>query len=194
MEFHEYLYQRILKVMQGWPQGQVVAISFLVHANELGKYHRIPNFPQLSITYNADASTTTDMSSEEFWNTALWDAEEYDIVEAAEDDQGAALLLAWLKEQRVIVGKRENEAEAYDENMEYIGKGPGGFYELLQLVADIARTMQQNGAIQELFGHPTPIFVHDLEYAWYSDEATARANPNGEADAFLHRTEESSLR
>ena len=187
MMLREYLCREILKEMKTWPKEDVVAISFLVHANELGKYHRIPNFPQFSITYNSDVATASDKSSEEFWNIALWDAEDHFIVEAEEDDEGAAVLLDWFREQRIIVGKRENEETTYDENGTYIGKGTGGFYEFLQVVAEIAKDMQQNGTIGELFGHPVPIFVHDLEYAWYSDEATTLANPNGEADAFLNR-------
>ena len=32
---------------------------------------------------------------------------------------------------------------------------------------------------------PVPILIHDLEYSWYTVEATRRANPNGEADSFF---------
>ena len=69
--------------------------------------------------------------------------------------------------------------------MNYIGKGPVGYYELLSEVSALAGRLQKSGFIKEKFGRAISIIVHDLEYPWYVMEATATANPNGEADSFL---------
>ena len=69
--------------------------------------------------------------------------------------------------------------------MRYIGKGPVGYYELLSEIAEVARKLQLSGFIKAQFGRPVPIILHELEYPWYCMEATAKANPNGEADTFF---------
>lgn len=69
--------------------------------------------------------------------------------------------------------------------MEYIGRGPNGYYELLSEVAKVAKRLQESGYVREMFGRPTPIIIHELEYSWYIIEANKEANPNGEADSFF---------
>mgnify|MGYP006394511813 CR=1 FL=1 len=78
----------------------------------------------------------------------------------------------------------------YDEHMNYIGKGPAGHYELLQIAASVARKLQEEGVIKEHFGKDLPIIIHGLEYAWFDIEATIKANPNGQAETFLKAMEE----
>ena len=99
-------------------------------------------------------------------------------------NEGAKVLFEWYKEKGIENIGYENCDNDYDENMQYIGKGPVGYYELLQAVSNVARRLQTEGTIAAQFGN-IPIIVHDMEYPWYIEEATENANPNGEADVFL---------
>ena len=77
--------------------------------------------------------------------------------------------------------------------MQYIGKGPVGYYELLSEITVVAKKIQDSGFINKKFGKALPIIIHDLEYPWYVIEATKKANPNGEADEFLRTFKEMNL-
>ena len=84
----------------------------------------------------------------------------------------------------------EEDDDCYDENYNYIGKGPVGHYELLGLVSNVAKRLQQEAFIEKKFGRKLPIIIHGLEYAWFDIEATQNANINGEADVFLKAMKE----
>ena len=71
-----------------------------------------------------------------------------------------------------------------------LGKGPVGHYELLGLVSNVAKRLQQEAFIEKKFGRKLPIIIHGLEYAWFDIEATQNANINGEADIFLKAMKE----
>jgi len=64
-------------------------------------------------------------------------------------------------------------------------KGPVGHYELILLVSEVAKRLQQEGYCEKLFGKKIPIIIHGLEYTWYDIEATNNANLNGEATVFI---------
>lgn len=102
-------------------------------------------------------------------------------------------LINWYAEQGITNIGEENEDEMYDENFAYIGKGPAGHYELLQLASGVAKRLQEDGTIKEPFGKELPIIIHGLEYAWFDLEATEKANPNGQADTFLKAMKELGL-
>ena len=104
------------------------------------------------------------------------------------DDEGTKILFQWYQENGIENIGFEDIHGDFDRNTYYIGKGPVGFYELLTVVSNVARRMQTEGFIAGKFGS-IPIIVHELEYPWYVEEATARANPNGEADVFLEALE-----
>ena len=183
MTLQNYLYNRVLPIIQGWNEKGIYAISFWVHTNEDNVYNGISGFPEFSIGYN----TTEDynpLSIEEKWDFAFWDREMYDIISADEDDEGAHFLMNWYSENGIENIGYEDESTMYNENMEYIGKGPAGYYELLCAVSDVAKLLQSNGVINEKFGK-IPVIVHDLEYSWYVIEATRNANPDGQADEFI---------
>ncbi|MDQ6597907.1 hypothetical protein E2K98_29045 [Bacillus salipaludis] len=73
----------------------------------------------------------------------------------------------------------------FDEDDNYIGKGPNGFYDLLQVVSDVSKRLHDNKVIINTFNKEIPIIIHDLEYSWYTVEATQNGNPNGIANIFL---------
>ena len=65
-----------------------------------------------------------------------------------------------------------------------------GHYELLGLVSNVAKRLQQEAFIEKKFGRKLPIIIHGLEYAWFDIEATQNANINGEAEVFLKAMKE----
>lgn len=96
-----------------------------------------------------------------------------------------ALLFDWYHQQGLTHIGSESEDGDCDEEMNYVGKGPEGHYQLLMLAAEVARQLQEEGFLEKRFHKKIPIIVHGLEYAWYDLEATKLANPHGEAEAFL---------
>lgn len=83
---------------------------------------------------------------------------------------------------------RISEAESgdvFDENMRYIGTGPNGLPELLKLVTEITKELQTDGVIEAKFGRKLPVILADFDCTWYMINATAEANPNGEAEAYI---------
>lgn len=183
MVLKRYLKEKIEEEVQKWEGEDIDAISFLLNSSAY-------SFPLLEISFNTKKGcASASKYSEERWNIACWDTDGKFLIDSAEKDAGYMLAMDWFKEQGIDhVGDEEDENTCYDSNMEYIGKGPVGFYELLGLVSSIARHLQTNGFIKNRFGD-IPIIVHDLEYAWYSKEATLYANPNGEADDFIEALE-----
>lgn len=106
------------------------------------------------------------------------------IIDPDEPNELTDLLFDWYKEHGILNIGEEDE-NCYDEDYHYIGKGPVGHYELLTLVSEVAKRLQQEGFLVNKFGKKLPIIIHGLEYAWYDIEATQNANINGEADVFL---------
>ena len=189
MSLEKYLYDKVLPVIQGWDEDGIYAISFYVNSNEANEYEGITNFPEFAISYNTEKNCENASElSEERWNYAYWRQDETFIIDS-EGNDGAAFLLSWYEEQGIKNIGYEDDSNAYNEDMEYIGKGPIGYYELLCTVAEVGRMLQSDGIISEKFGN-IPIIVHGLDYCWYVKEATERANPNGEAEIFLKSLEE----
>ena len=99
------------------------------------------------------------------------------------------ILFDWYKENG-ITNIGEEDDDCYDSDFNYIGKGPIGQYELVQIASEIANRLQSEGYIEQRFGKRIPIIVHGLEYAWYDIEATEKANPHGEANTFIQAMKE----
>lgn len=51
-----------------------------------------------------------------------------------------------------------------NENMNYIGKGPNGYYEVLNMIAETARDLQLQGIVNKKIGKIL-VIIHDLEYS-----------------------------
>lgn len=175
----EYIFKKIPPIIQGWDEDSIYAISFFVHTNEA-----TDNIPYFAISYNTekDCGHCSEIS-EERWNYAFWRQDECEIIG---DEESTNLLMKWFEENNIINIGQEDETQMYDENGNYIGKGPTGIYELIQVISDVAKRLHDEKIILNTFGKEIPIVIHDLEYAWYELEATQRANPNGITDMFLN--------
>ena len=189
-DLSEKLYLKIKSIMDTWCEDGVYAVSFLVCSNEAYEYRGFSNVSSFSISYNTEEDCEgTDQYSEERWNYAFWRQDETLIINPDEPNELMDLLFDWYKEQGISNIGEEDE-NCYDEDYNYIGKGPAGHYELLTLVSEVAKRLQQEGFLEKKFGKKIPILIHGLEYAWYDIEATQNANINGEADIFLKAMKE----
>ncbi len=181
----EKIYSKVKSVMEAWLESDIYAISFFVCSNESYEYKNFTNVSSFAISYNAEKDCEgADIYDEERWDYAFWRQDERPIIDPYEPNELTDLLFEWYKENG-ITNIGEEDGDCYDENCQYIGKGPAGHYELLQIASEVAKKLQQEGYIEKQFGKRIPIIIHGLEYAWYDIEATQKANPNGEADSFM---------
>ena len=186
----EKIYAKVKSIMDSWSEPDMYAISFFVYSNESYEYKGFSNVSSFAISYNAESDCDgADIYDEERWNYAFWRQDETPIIDPDIPNELTDLLFEWYKENG-IENIGEEDEDCYDENFHYIGKGPVGHYELLQIVTDVAKNFQAEGYIEKHFKKKMPIIIHGLEYAWYDIEATQKANPNGEADVFIHAMKE----
>ena len=186
----EKIYSKVKSIMDTWPEADIYAISFFVYSNESYEYKEFSNVSSFAISYNTESDCDgADLYDEERWNYAFWRQDEFPIINPDEPDELTNLLFEWYKENGINnIG--EEDDDCYDEDFNYIGKGPVGHYELLQIVATVAKKLQSEGYPEAHFGKKLPIIIHGLEYAWYDIEATQKANLNGEADTFIQAMKE----
>lgn len=186
----EILYLKIKSIMSTWREDGIYAISFFVYSNEAYEYKGFSNVPYFAISYNTEKDCAgAGQYDEERWNYAFWRQDENRIIYPDEPNELTDLLFDWYQENGISNIGEEDE-ECYDENYYYIGKGPVGHYELLTLVSEIAKRLQQEGFVENQLGKKLPIIIHGYEYAWFDIEATQNANVNGEADTFLKALKE----
>lgn len=193
IDFSEKLYSKVKSIMSSWCEEGIYAISFLVDSNEAYEYKGFHNLSSFAISYNTEEDCEgAGKYDEERWNYAFWRQDETFLIDPDEPNELTDLLFDWYRENGISNIGEEDE-DCYDEDYNYIGKGPVGHYELLTLVSQVAKRLQQEGFIEDKFGKKIPIIIHGLEYAWYDIEATQNANINGAADTFLTAIKELGL-
>lgn len=185
MEMLEYLYRKVKQIMDTWDAKDIYAVSFLVQANQAFSYNGCSNVSQFSICYNTESGCNyEDELSEERWNYACWTSDVEYIIDTYHKNEATDRLFEWYGDNGITKLGYEDK-DCYDVFGKYIGKGPNGHYELVNLVAEVARKLQEEQYLNNRFGKEIPILIHGLEYTWYDIEATKRANPHGAADTFL---------
>ena len=181
----DILFQKVKSVITQWNDQSIYAVSFFVESNEAKTYENFQNVTEFAISYNTEEDCGhAGKYSEERWNYAFWSQIEVPIIDTYEGSPETEQLFQWYREQGITNIGYEEEG-CYDADYNYIGQGPVGHYELLTIAANIACRLQKDGVLPAIFGKRIPIIVHGLEYAWYDEEATQKANPNGEAEDFL---------
>ncbi len=181
----EKIYSKVKSIMDTWCEDSIYAISFFVYSNESYEYKEFQNVSYFAISYNTEEDCEeAGQYDEERWNYAFWRQNESPIINPYEPNELNEILFDWYKENG-ITNIGEEDDDCYDEDFNYIGKGPVGHYELLTMVAEVAKRLQQEGYTEQKFGKKLPIIIHGLEYEWFDIEATKNANINGEADDFL---------
>lgn len=185
-DIEKAFYDKVKTEILKWNEDDIYAISFFVYSNETYQYKNFDNVSMWAISYNTeDDCDGAGELDEERWNYAFWRQDETPIIDIDSPNKYTEMLFDWYAEKGITNIGEENEDEMYDEDCNYIGRGPVGHYELLEIASDVARKLHEDGVIKEHFGKELPVIVHGLEYAWYDIEATKKANPNGEADTFL---------
>ena len=186
IDLQAYLEHKLRGILSTWDEEGIYAISFFVYANEAYEYNGYSNVTEFSVSYNTEKDCDgADELSEERWNYAFWRQNETPVIAAEDGNEGMRMLFDWYRENGVTNIGYEDTTACYDAEMRYIGKGPVGYSELLTEITAVANRLQESGFIKHHFGRPVPIIIHDLEYAWYTIEATKQTNSNGEADLFL---------
>lgn len=194
IDIQNELYQKVKLIMDEWQESDIYAISFFVSSNSAYEYNGYTNLSCFAISFNTEADCNgAAQYDEERWNYAFWRQDEQAIIYHDEPNELTELLFEWYRENGITALGEEDEENDYDDDGNYVDKGPVGHYELLTLVAEVAERLQREGYVAEKIGKPLPIIVHGLEYAWYDIEATKKANPNGEADVFLKAAEKLGL-
>lgn len=201
IDLHEFLYQKIMTVLNEWDYSDVYSISFFVYSNEAYEYKGYSNISTFEISCNKEtyfqktyewekkyyeecgiSMDTRDNGrySETRWNYASLEMNEVSIFHDEEYD----LLFEWYKQEGIDdIGYEA--ADCYDENMRYIGKGPRGYYELLQVITAVAKRIQEEDYFLKTAGKRIPIIIQDYELTYYVVDATIEANVHNEAADFL---------
>lgn len=186
IDLQAYLEKKLRDVISTWTEADIYAISFFVYSNEAFVYKGHSNVTEFCVSYNTENDCVgTGELSEERWNYAFWRQNETPIIKANNENEGMRILFEWYEENGIDNIGYENYDSCYNNDMQYIGKGPIGYYELLLEITAVAKKLQDSGFIKSKFGKPIPIIIHDLEYPWYIIEATKKANSNGEANMFF---------
>lgn len=186
IEIEKILYDKVKAELLKWDEDGIYAISFFVYSNDSYEYKGYTNVSTWAISYNTEADCEgAGPLDEERWNYAFWRQDERFIIDVYEPDEYTEALYEWYKENGIDNIGEEDSDNDYDEECNYIGKGPVGHYELVGIASRVARMLQEDGTVRNHFGKALPIIIHGLEYAWYDIEATKNANPNGEADTFV---------
>lgn len=191
IDIEKMLYDKVKFEMLNWNEDGIYAISFFIYSNMAYEFEDFSNVSTWSISYNTEADCKgAGPLDEERWNYAFWRQNETSIIDIYEPDECTLALYDWYEEQGINNIGFEDMDNIYDENHNYIGKGPVGHYELIGIAANVARKLQEEGFIADQFKKPLPIIIHGLECAWYDIEATQKANPNGEADTYINAMKE----
>ena len=186
IDLQAFLENKLRNIISSWNEDGIYAISFFVYANEVYEYNGYSNVTQFFVSYNTESDCGGAAKlSEKRWNYAFWRQNETPVMEANYENEGMKILFDWYKENGIDNIGYEDYDGCYDHEMRYIGKGPVGYYELLSEIVTVTKKLQESGFIESKFGAPVPIIIHDLDYSWYSIEATQIANGNGQADTFL---------
>lgn len=179
MTCEKYFYELIKNIIKKWDIDNIGAMSVVVYANESYTYHGYKNFYEVTIGY----ITKKKIESQNF----IWDEmDEQDmtfIIQPFCYGEESEIILEWLKEKGIKNIGEEDNTNDFDEDMNYIGRGPNGYYEVLMMFSDVIKDIKLNEFESKL--NKIPVIIHDLEFAWYTEDATLNANPSGEAKPFI---------
>lgn len=191
INIEEILYNKIKSVISDWNEDGIYAISFFVHSNESNSFNGFDNVSTWAISYNTESDCKgAGALDEKRWNYAFWRQDERNIIDIDEPNDCTKALYEWYVEQGIENIGFEDTDNMYDDEYNYIGKGPVGHYELIGIAANVAKKLQEEGFLKNKFKKAIPIIIHGLECTWYDIEATQKANPNGEANAYIEAMKE----
>lgn len=177
IDLEQFIYEKVRIIFDGWDEPGIYAVSFFASSNELQEYRGFRNVTDFAVSYNTEADCPgAGPHSEARWNYAFWRQNETMVFDSFGQTPETAVLFDWYAQQGITnIGYEDDGMEA-----------PVGYKELVDVLAKVARRFQEEGYWMQRFGRPIPILIHDLEYIQCTLDATAYANPNGEAEDFLY--------
>lgn len=160
INIEKMLYDKVKSVMSNWSEDGIYAISFFVYSNEAYEFKNFTNVSTWAISYNTEADCEgAGPLDEERWNYAFWRQDETSIIDIDEPDECTEALYKWYEEQGIENIGFEDMDNMYDEECNYIGKGPVGHYELLGIAANVAKKLQEEGFVVNQFKKTLPSFA-----------------------------------
>lgn len=172
-DFREYLKDKIKREISDWDKEGIYAVYIGVSDN-----NRVDEPLELPFILELGYGR----GDKKDWRLSCGIGNEKDLIETREERDA---LISWLEGIGAENIGIEDPEKMYDKFMKYVGKGPGGMYETLEALTEIARELFSEGFISESFGADIPVIFDHLETPWYSVEATKKANPGGLADEYL---------
>ncbi|MBR6766272.1 MAG: hypothetical protein IKM06_07290, partial [Clostridia bacterium] len=158
IDIENILYNKVKSVMTNWNEDGIYAVSFLVYSNEAYEFKGFTNVSAWAISYNTESDCEgAGQYDEERWNYAFWRQDETSIIDVDEPDECTEALYKWYAEQGIENIGFEDTDNMYDEEYNYIGKGPVGHLELINLAANVAKRLQEEGFVLNKFKKPLPI-------------------------------------
>lgn len=174
MNIKSIIKNKIINYLRNNDSVEVVVLWF--YSNELFVFKNINNFFEIEI-----GSLSREVEINEM----------VDVIEAIEDnketilgsdnyDQIGDYVVRYLASLGVKDIGYEDEENMYDEDCRYIGTGPNGTIELLELLCEIIGEIKEEKNIND-----RPFIIIDYEGTYYLKNATERINGNGEAKEYL---------
>lgn len=169
------LYSKVKNVISHWDLENVKVIGMIVQ-----KFDK--KYIDVVLSYNSWDDYEAISDKEECWNYACWNPEHEEILI---DEKNQVEIRRWLEEKGVIkIGADEGE-DIYDENGFYVGPGPNGMKEFIEVLVEIVKQMHQDEIVKKKTGSDLPILITDLEYSGYFIKATEEANDMELIEDFL---------
>ena len=137
-----------------------------IYCNECFEYKGINNF--FSISFGA-LNKDDDIGEMADVFECIDDNEKF-IINPESYDGEAQLVVDYLKEIGINNIGYENIDDSYNDDMEYIGKGPNGLYELIELISKIIVEVWKERDYQ------IPVLFVDYEASWFLEECTKLLN------------------
>ena len=78
-------------------------------------------------------------------------------------------------------------------NVSYFCSSFREYYELLEVISDVARKLIEEDYFLQRCGKRIPIIIQDLEFTWYVLEATKKVNIHDEAHDFFKALESGNM-
>ena len=186
-ELEDYFYQRLEAAITAAPadlRDDLYAISFFTNFNDIDE-------PAIHVGFGTERQVRRAMSGESGgwgapededearWNYAFWSQEDLMVLGGGSSDRaGQHLHEAWMERE----GFPAHSGFAEEEMLERLEQAVKDQWRAVAIGA--ARRLHASGLIEQRFGRPIPILIHELEYYDQSIEDTRAANPAGLADPF----------
>jgi cation transport regulator ChaB len=188
--FEQYVYEAVRQSLSSIDKNiipDIYAISFYVYDDDDD-----PRTPTLQVGYNTKSrmQACTPVKDQEpnwpiasdaaeaKWNFAFWLQNELCLPDA-NGTEGADLRQAWLKATHLWYSDKDDDSED-DEVVKRCDEVAAEITKVyVELCSRVGRRLHDDGVIVEIFGQPTPVIVHELEYYEEIALQTNVANPPG---------------